>query len=106
MPIELAHSQPMLLIRRVAFEQYGLTRSFFDNRLGLTPDEFRAEGELVAIGPIHDNGALGEIVTELEVAGLVYFDDFFDMSGNWPDWLSVYAMAARGVERRSNPPQS
>lgn len=95
MPIELAHSQPTLLIRRTAFEQHGLTRTLFDDRLGLTPDEFRVEGDLVVVGPIHAEGALGDMVSELEDLGLVYFDDFFDLSGNWPDWLSVYAMAAR-----------
>lgn len=97
MPIELSHSQPTLLIRRPVFERHGLTRSFFDDRLSLTPEEFRVEGDLVVIGPIHAEGAIGDVVDELEAAGLVYFDDFFDLSGNWPNWLSVYAMAARGL---------
>jgi hypothetical protein len=106
MPIELVHSQPTLLLRRAAFEQHGLTRTFFDERLGLTSDEFRVEGDLVVVGPIHAEGALGDIVTELEDLGLVYFDDFFDLSGNWPDWLKVYAMAARpaGGGARLHPP--
>lgn len=97
MPIELAHSQPTILIRRSAFEQHGLTRSFFDERLGLTPEEFRVEGDLVAVGPIRATDALSDTVEELETRGLVYFDDFFDLSGNWPNWLSVYAMAARSA---------
>ncbi len=104
MPLVLAHSRPTLLIRRPAFEERGLTRSFFDERLGLTPDEFRVEGDLVAIGPIHAEGALGDLVTELEDLGLVYFNDFFDLSGNWPDWLNVYAMAARPPGGQSPPP--
>jgi len=29
---------------------------------------------------------------ELETRGLVYFDDFFELSGNWPSWLSIFAM--------------
>jgi hypothetical protein len=34
---------------------------------------------------------LGELIEALEGAGLVYFDDFFELSGNWPEWLSVFA---------------
>jgi hypothetical protein len=97
MPIELAQSHPSLLIRRVAFEQRGLTRAWFDERLGLTADEFHVEGDLVVVGPIHAEDALGDLIAELEARGLAYFDDFFDLSGNWPEWLSVYAMAARPV---------
>ena len=26
---------------------------------------------------------------------MVYFDDFFELSGNWPDWLALYARGAR-----------
>jgi hypothetical protein len=108
MPIELTHSQPTLVIRRAPFEQHGLTRALFDDRLGLTPDEFRVEGNLVVVGPIHAEGSLGDIVGELENLGLVYFDDFFDLSGNWPEWLSVYVMAARPVSGRGqlHPPPS
>jgi len=106
MPIELGHSQPTLLIRRPAFEQHGLTRAFFDERLGLTADEFRVEADLIVVGPIAADGVLGDVVTELEDLGLVYFDDFFDMSGNWPDWLNVYAMAARPAGGPLHPPPS
>lgn len=108
MPIELSHSQPTLLIRRAVFEQQGLTRTLFDDRLGLTADEFRVEGDLIVVGPIHAEDALGDIVSELEDLGLVHFDDFFDLSGNWPDWLSVYAMAARpaGGGVQLHPPPS
>ena len=30
---------------------------------------------------------LPELIDDLEQSGLVYFDDFFELSGNWPDWL-------------------
>ena len=95
MPIEIRHDYPTLLIRRAAFERHGLTRALFDERLQLTADEFRVEGELIAIGPLPAHADLGELVSELETKGLVYFDDFFDFSGNWPPWLKVFAMAAR-----------
>jgi hypothetical protein len=35
------------------------------------------------------------LIDQMEGAGLVYFDDFFDLSGNWPSWLKVFAMSAR-----------
>jgi hypothetical protein len=31
------------------------------------------------------------LIDDLERAGLVYFQDFFELSGNWPDWLVLYA---------------
>lgn len=82
---------PTLLIRRDAFERVGLTRQQFDAALNLTPDEFRVEGALIAVGPLVGESALGELIETLEQAGLVYFDDFFELSGNWPEWLAVFA---------------
>jgi len=99
MPIALAREKPTLVIRRDAFERAGLTRTEFDQRLALTDEEFRAEGALICIGPIHEEAALQQVVGELEERGLVYFDDFFDVSGNWPEWLTLFAMAARGAPR-------
>jgi hypothetical protein len=91
MPIELPTSKPSLLVRRAAFERAGITRGAIDERLGLTDQEFRVEGNLIVIGPILDEDALQALLGDFEQAGLVYFDDFFDMSGNWPDWLALYA---------------
>ena len=91
MPLELTANYPSLLIRRAAFERAGITRATIDVRLGLTDQEFRVEGDLIAIGPILDADALQELTTDLENAGLVYFEDFFDLSGNWPDWLVLFA---------------
>ena len=93
MPLKLSESASTLLIRRSAFESSGVTRGDIDARLGLTDEEFRVEADMVAIGPVFDIGALGELVTELESRGLVYFDDFFELSGNWPGWLSVFVMS-------------
>lgn len=53
MPLSISEGAPTLLIRRAAYERSGLDRSTLDERLGLTPDEFRVEGSLVAIGPNH-----------------------------------------------------
>jgi hypothetical protein len=94
MALQVTTGSPTLLIRRSAYESSGLTRAAIDERLGLTPDEFRVEGELVAIGPIYDaTGELSAFIADLETLGLVYFDDFFELSGNWPTWLRVHAAA-------------
>lgn len=92
MPLMVPATAPTLLIRREAFERVGLTRAHVDERLNLTPEEFRVEGGLIAIGPIHEEASLLGLVDELESLGLGYFDDFFELSGNWPGWLRLFAM--------------
>jgi hypothetical protein len=62
-----------------------------DERLGLTDEEFRVERDIIAIGPLHGETTLIELTDELESLGLVYFDDFFEMGGNWPHWLRLLA---------------
>jgi hypothetical protein len=94
MPLSLSASATTLLLRKEAFERAGLTRAAFDAWLTLTPEEFRVEGELIAVGPVYDAEALQAVVNALEDTGLAYFDDFFEMSGNWPEWFSLHAMAA------------
>ena len=93
MPIALSTTHTTLLVRRSAFERAGLTRSQIDTQLGLTPDEFKVEGGLIAVGPILDEAALGKLIQDLESAGLEWFEDVFEMSGNWPDWLKLFARA-------------
>jgi hypothetical protein len=95
MALTVAAGAPTLFIRRLAYESTGLTRKSIDDRLGLTPDEFRVEGDLVAIGPIYsaDADAVAGLIVELEELGLAYFDDFFELSGNWPEWLRLHASA-------------
>ena len=81
----------MLIIRREAYERAGLTRQSIDQRLNLTPEEFRVDGRLVLIGPIPDDTGIRELLDDLESTGLAYFDDYFEFSGNWPSWIRVYA---------------
>jgi hypothetical protein len=104
MPLPIPAGAPTLFIRKSAYERTGLVREALDNRLGLTPDEFRVEGEVVSIGPIYDTEAFASLVDDLEKVGLTYYDDFFELTGSWPDWLAVFAGAA-GSEGRSNPSQ-
>ena len=95
MPLNIPASGPTILIRRAAFERAALTRAQLDARFNLTPDEFRAEGDLIALGPLFGDDAFEEAVELLEGAGLTQFDDFFDLSGNWPEWLRLLVMARR-----------
>ncbi len=96
MPIQLADTAPTLLLRKDAFERVGLTRTQFDHALNLTDDEFRVEGGLIVVGPLVGETALVELIEQLEAAGLVFYEDFFELSGNWPAWLTLYARAADG----------
>ena len=93
MPLSVSNTAPSLVIRRSAFERADLTRQAFDEALGLTADEFRVEGDLIVIGPLVGESSLTDLIDQLEERGLVYFDDFFELSGNWPDWLTLFATA-------------
>ena len=93
MPLLISREGPVVLIRRSSFERAELTRQGLDLRFGLTPDEFRVEGDLIAVGPLFGDETLVTLVETLEESGLRYFDDFFDLSGNWPEWLRIFAMS-------------
>lgn len=93
MPLPIAAGHPTLFITKAAFERAGLVRSAIDERLGLTDEEFRVQGGLIAIGPIHDDEGFEGLMADLEQVGLAYFDDYFELSGNWPEWLSLFASA-------------
>ena len=93
MPLSLAAGAPTVIVRRDPFERAGLSREAIDRALVLTPDEFRVERDLVVIGPIYDDDGLVALVQLFEGSGLNYFDDFFEMSGNWPEWLSLFSMS-------------
>ena len=88
-----------MLIRQSAFEASGITRAAIDERYNLTVDEFRVEDGLVLLGPLPSDDALSNLIDDLEKSGLVYFDDFFDLSGNWPEWLMLYARSAKSPGR-------
>lgn len=90
MPQEIPAGQSMLFIRRDAYERSGITRQSIDERLNLTAEDFRVEGRLVMIGPIPDDAELRDILDDFEEAGLVYFDDYFELTGNWPAWVRLY----------------
>lgn len=91
MPLAITQGVPTLFFRRAAYERSGLTRVQLDTRFGLTDEEFRVEGDIIAVGPIYDVDGLGALVDELESMGLTYYEDFFEMSGGWPEWLVLMA---------------
>jgi hypothetical protein len=95
MPLLASRAGPSICVRRPAFERAALTRAVADAELGLGPDDFRVEGELVVIGPIFGD-AVEKAIELFETAGLAHFTDFFELTGNWPEWLNLYAMHARG----------
>ena len=96
MPLPLSSGAPTLLVRRDAYERAGITRAQIDRALTLTDEEFRVEQDLVAIGPVFDEAGFAALVEAFEANGLSYFDDFFEMSGNWPEWLSLLARSTNG----------
>lgn len=98
MALQIAAGRPAVLIRQEAFDRAGLIRSAIDARFNLTDEEFRVEEGLVVLGPLPSDDLLPDLIDALEQNGLVYFDDFFELSGNWPEWLSLYA---RGVRDRA-----
>ena len=95
MALELAHGRAVVLIRQSAFERSGIARSAIDERYNFTADEFRVEEGMVVLGPLPSDDMLPELIDDLERSGLVYFDDFFELSGNWPEWLVLYARGAK-----------
>lgn len=96
MPLELSRGRVVVLIRQRAFDRSGLTRQAVDERYNLTDQEFRVEEGLIALGPLPSDDLLPAVLEDLERSGLAYFDDFFELNGNWPDWLSLYARGQKG----------
>ncbi|MGK2961356.1 MAG: hypothetical protein ACSLFK_04310 [Gemmatimonadaceae bacterium] len=92
MPLSVDDGRATIFIRKEAFEREGLTRSAIDQLFNLTDAEFRVEGGLIAIGPLPSDDMVGPVMEHLESSGLVYFEDVFELSGNWPAWLRLYAM--------------
>jgi hypothetical protein len=87
---EIPAGQSVLFIKRDAYERAGITREAIDERLNLTADEFRVDGQLVVIGPLPDDSLVRDVLDDLEEAGLAYFDEYFELSGNWPPWIRLY----------------
>jgi len=87
---EIPAGHSMLFIKRDAYERAAITREAIDRRLNLTADEFQVDGRIVVIGPLPDDTRLRDMLDELEDAGLVYFDEYFELSGNWPSWIRLY----------------
>ena len=105
MPLPIPAGSPTLAIRRAAYERSGLVRASVDELLGLTDEEFRVEGDVVLIGPVYDADAFARFLEELERLGLSFYEDFFELSGNWPGWLVVLAGPSAGGRSKPSQPQ-
>jgi len=92
MPLPITAGATTLLVRREAFERVHLDRATIESSVTLTPDEFRIEHGLIAIGPIHGDDDVAVLIDLLESRGLALFDDMFELPGNWPEWLAIFAM--------------
>ena len=92
MPLQVSDGLPTIFVRKESFDRAGLVRAEIDERFNLTDAEFRVEGGLIAIGPLPSDEMIGPILEYFEQSGLAYFDDVFELSGNWPAWLRLYAM--------------
>ena len=94
MPLPIAAMLPTIVVRREAFERQELLRTEIDARFNLTDAEFRVEGGLIAIGPLPSDEMVGPMLEYFEEKGLAYFDEVFELSGNWPEWLKLFALSA------------
>ena len=92
MPLPITNGLSTIFIRKPAFEKAGLMRVEIDQRFNLTDEEFRVEGDLIAIGPLPSDDMVAPMLEYFEEKGLAYFDEVFELSGNWPEWLRIYAM--------------
>ncbi len=99
MALELPQGHAVILVRQSAFEASGITRQAIDERYNLTPDEFRVEDGLILLGPLPSDDILPTLIDDLEQNGLAYFDDFFELSGNWPAWLTLYSRGPKTGRR-------
>ncbi len=90
MPLPLDSTGSTLAIRRTAFESAGFTRERIDRLLNLTDTEFRVEADLIAVGPLPNPDDVPNLIDVFEEAGLVYFDDFMEIPGGFPDWLELF----------------
>jgi hypothetical protein len=90
LPLPLSPVGSTLAIKREAFERVGLTRATVDDILNLTDDEFRVEGSLIAIGALSNPDDIPSLIDVFEDAGLVYFDDFIEIPGGFPEWVELF----------------
>lgn len=90
MPLKIDSGLPSILIRKEKYESVGLVRADIDSQFNLTDQEFHVGDQLVVLGPLPSDEMIGPLTEYLESKNLSYFDDFFELSGNWPSWLQVY----------------
>jgi hypothetical protein len=90
LPLKIESGLPSILIRKEKYEIASLVRADIDSQFNLTDQEFRVGDQLVVLGPLPSDEMIGPLTEYLESKNLSYFDDFFELSGSWPDWLQVH----------------
>ena len=80
-----------VVIRKTALEKHGISlESLFE--IMETEKPLDESQELISFGPHFGGEAVSEFIRRLEMLGLVYFDEFFDIPGlDVPEWCQLYA---------------
>ena len=77
-----------LVIRRKALEKFCRSHNDLNNLLEF--DLLKGETDkLLVYGPYFDYESLGEVCRRLDQLGLQYWDDYFDLKEDIPDWISL-----------------
>lgn len=79
-----------IIVRRSSLGERGVD---FSTLLKILEAEFPLDIDegLISFGPCFGQEALDQIVVDLSKIGLVYFDDFFEFVGDFPDWCKFKA---------------
>ena len=79
-----------IIVRRAALSERGV--SWTDLlRILEAAAPLDSNETLASFGPHFGREALDEFLRRLSAAGLVYFDDFAEFSGDWPEWCRFKA---------------
>lgn len=83
-----------IVVKKVALNVKSLTRSqLFEIMDAESP--FDEDEDLLSFGPHFGEEAAKEFIKRLEKAGLVYYDDFFELSEIVPQWCQLYIVNHR-----------
>ncbi len=83
-----------LVVRRAALADRGVT---YEHLLRAMEVDARldADADLISFGPHFGGEAGSELARRLERLGLVYADDFFELTGDFPDWCGLSGFLER-----------
>jgi len=79
-----------IIVRRAALAERGVSWTDLLRILEASAP-LDSNERLASFGPHFGQEALDEFLRRLSAAGLVYFDDFIEFSGVWPEWCRFKA---------------